>query len=57
MVVVDDLNDKSSNWYEHDKTTYEGSKIDIVTLELVHVLGNSSSCIDLIFTPHQILVI
>ena len=30
-VVLGDFNTKSSNWYKHDKTTYEGSKIDAVT--------------------------
>ena len=30
-VVLGDFNTKSSNWYKHDKTTYEGSKIDAET--------------------------
>ena len=29
LVVLSDFNVKSSNWYKHDKTTYEGSKTDI----------------------------
>ena len=33
MVVPGDFNIKSSNWYKHDKTTYESSKIDVVTLQ------------------------
>ena len=60
-----DFNSKSSNWYKHNKTTYEGSKIDAVTLqlglqqlakELTHILGDSPSCIDSIFTSHTSLV-
>ena len=31
LVVLGDFNVKSSNWYKHDKTTYEGSKIDAIT--------------------------
>ena len=30
-VVLGDFNTKSSNWYKHDKATYEGSKMDAVT--------------------------
>ena len=64
-VVLGDFNTKSLNWYKHDKTTYKGSKIDAVTSqfalqqlikELTHILGNCSSYIDLIFTPHPSLV-
>ena len=29
--VLGDFNTKSSNWYKHDETKYEGSKIDSVT--------------------------
>ena len=54
-VVLGDFNTKSSNWYKHDQTTYEGSKMDAVTSQFglqqlikepTHILGNSSSCID-----------
>ena len=31
LVLLSDFNVKSSNWYKHDKTTYEGSKIDAIT--------------------------
>ena len=60
-VALGDFNNKSSNWYKHDKTTYEGSKMDAVNSQFglqqlikepTHILGNSSSCIDLIFTYH-----
>ena len=62
-VVLGDFNIKSSNWYKHDKTAV--SKIDAVTSQFglqqlikepSHILGNSSSCIDLIFTCHPSLV-
>ena len=65
-VVLGDFNTKSSNWYKHYKATYQGSQIDAVTSqfglqqlikELTHILGNYSSCIDLIFTLHSSLVI
>ena len=64
-VVLGDFNTKSPNWYKHDQTTYKGSKIDAVTSQFclqqlikepTHILGNSSSCIDLIFTSHPSLV-
>ena len=51
-VVLGDFNTKSSNWYKHDKTTYERSKIDAVfpqfglqqlIKEATHILGKSSS--------------
>ena len=30
-VILGDFNAKSSNWYKHDTTTYECSKIDAIT--------------------------
>ena len=50
-VVLGYFNTKSSNWYKHDKTTYEGYKIDAVTF--LQQLQQFSCCIDLIFTSHQ----
>ena len=64
-VVLGDFNAKSSLWFKSDKTTYEGSKIDGITStfglqqkinELTHIIGDSSSCIDLIFTSPRNLV-
>ena len=64
-VVLGDFNTKSSNWYKHDKTISDGSKIDVLTSQFglqqlikepTHILGNSSSCIDLIFISHPSLV-
>ena len=31
IVILGDFNSKSSNWYKHDKTTYDGSKIEATT--------------------------
>ena len=64
-VVLGDFNAKSNIWFEGDKTTYEGSKIDGITStfglqqiinEPTHIIGDSSSCIDLIFTSQPNLV-
>ena len=66
IVILGDFNAKSSNWYKHDKTTYEGSKIEAITSQFglkqliqepAHILSNSSSCIDLLFTSQPNLVI
>ena len=59
IVILGDFNAKSSSWFKHDTTTYEGSKIDAITSQFglkqliqepTHTLTDSSSCIDLIFT-------
>ena len=59
IVVLGDFNVESSNWYKHEKTTYKGSKIDAITFQFGfqklikepnHILTDSSSCIDLLFT-------
>ena len=51
IVVLGDFNVKSENWYKHDKTLYEGAKIDAITIqiglqqtikELTHILDNLS---------------
>ena len=64
-VVLGDFNTKSSNWYKHNQTTQESSKIDTATSQFglkhlikepIYIFGNSSSCIDLIFTSHPSLV-
>ena len=64
-VVLSDFNVKTSLWYNNNITTYEGSKIDGVTSQFgleqiikepTHIIGNSSSCIDLIFTNQPNLV-
>ena len=64
-VVLGDFNAKSNLWFKGDKTTYEGSKIDGITStfglqqminEPTHIIGDSSACIDLIFTSQPNLV-
>ena len=58
MVVPGDFNSKSSNWYNKDITSNEGRKIEAVTShslhqkinEPTHILNNSSSCFELIFS-------
>ena len=66
IVVPGDFNIKSKNWYTNDKTTTENGKIEFVTSqygphqiinEATHVLGNSSSYLDLIFTSQPNLVV
>ena len=65
VVAIEDFNARSSSWYINDKSNYEGTKIDClasehdlkqVINEPTHLLENSSSCIDLIFTSQQNLV-
>ena len=66
IVIPGEFNAKSSNWYEHDMTRYKGSKINAITSQFglkqliqgpTHVLNDSSSCIDLIFTSKPNFVI
>ena len=53
------------SWYTNDSTNFEGSKIDFLTSSFgfhqiinkpTHILNNSSSCNDLIFTTQPNLV-
>ena len=64
--MIGDFNTKSSNWYLNDITSFEGSQIEFLASQFVvsqviteptHILGNSKSCIDLIFTlqPNMIM--
>ena len=66
LAVIGNFNDKHSNWYNNNKTSFEGNKIENVASELAlhqiineptHILPNSSSCIDLIFTSQPNMVI
>ena len=59
VVVVGDFNVKSNNWYCCDKSSLEGDTFDTITKqyglhqiirEPTHILDNTSSCINLIFT-------
>ena len=65
IVAIGDFNAKITNWYKNDTTSYEGLKIEAITSqfglhqlinELTHLTGNSSLCIDLIFTSQPNLV-
>ena len=59
LVVLGDFNAKLSQWHDKDGSTSEGISVESVTLQFGlhqiineprHILENSSSCIDLIFT-------
>ena len=65
VIALGDFNTKLSQWYKNDKTTTEGSKIANLTSQYglkqiinqpTHILNNSSSCIDLLFTSQANLV-
>ena len=65
MVLLGDFNAKCTNWYKHDKKNFEGIAIENtssqcglyqVINEPTHILENSSSCIDLIFTTQPKLI-
>ena len=65
MVVVSDFNVKLNSWYANDSPNIEGSKFYILTSsygfnqiikEPTHIVNNSSSWIDLIFTSQSNLV-
>ena len=59
MVLTGDFNAKSKNSYKNDKYSFEENIIENVTSQLglqqvikepTHILVNSSSCFNLIFT-------
>ena len=59
MTPIGDFRAKSKNWYNQNKTSFKGKTIESITSQLAlyqlinehtHLLENSSSCIDLIFT-------
>ena len=64
MTTIGDA--KSKNWYSQDKTSFGGKTIESITSQFglyqlinepAHLLENSSSCIDLIFTSKTNLVV
>ena len=64
--IIGDFNAKSCNWNSHDKTRFEGGTIESITSQFglhqlinepTHLLENSSSCIDLIFTSQPNIVV
>ena len=59
LVVLGDFNAKPSQWHDKDSSTSEGISVENITSQFglhqiinepTHILENSSSCIDLIFT-------
>ena len=64
-MLIRDLNDKSKNWFCHDKSSHKGNAIKNVRVQFGlqqiikgprHVSNTSSSCIDLIFTSQADLI-
>ena len=64
-IILGDFNARSKSWWQNDVTSNEGTKIDALTSyhglhqlisQPTHLLANSSSCIDLIFTDQPNLV-
>ena len=61
VVVIGDFNVKSNNWYCRDTvdtvdTTTKQYGFHQVIREQIHILDNTSSCIDLIFTSQPNLI-
>ena len=65
-VILADFNERSRPWWSDDTASYEGSHIDSLTTtygfhqlisDPTHLLPNSSSCIDFIFTDQPNLVV
>ena len=66
IAILGDFNARLSNWWNEDITTIEGTHIDSLAsenglkqmiTEPTHILHNSSSCIDLIFTDQPNLMV
>ena len=65
-LILGNFNAKSSSWWKEDRTTTEGSQLEALTSlhnfhqlisEPTHILPNSNSCIDLIFTDQPNLAV
>ena len=65
IVLIEDLNAKSKNWYSRDKTSHEENEIENVTAQFglqqiikepTHISNTSSSCTDLIFMSQPNLI-
>ena len=65
-VMIGDFNAKSKDWSSNDITNFEGTEVDFFTSQFgllqvikepIHILENSRSCIDLIFTSQPNMVI
>ena len=64
--TIGGFNAKSCNWYSHDKTSFKSRTIESISSQFglhqlinepIHLLQNSSSCIDLIFTLQPNIVV
>ena len=64
--IIGDFNAKSCSWYSHNKINFKGSTIESTTSQFglhqlinepTHLLQNSSSYIDLIFTSQPNIVV
>ena len=65
VLITGDFNIRSTNWWKNDLSASEGTQVDSLTTSYglsqiisdpTHILPNSSSCIDLIFTNQPNLV-
>ena len=65
ILLFSDFNAKSKTWFINDQSSREGTQLESLTLlygmkqliaEPTHVLENSSSCIELIFTNQPNLI-
>ena len=64
ILLLGDFYARMQGWYQKDITTFKGCKINIATsqfslsqiIEPTHILSNSASCINLIFTSQSNLV-
>ena len=65
VLITGDFNVRSTNWWKNDLSTSEGTQVDSLTTshdlrqiisDPTHILTNSSSCIDLIYTNQPNLV-
>ena len=65
VIALGDFNAKLCQWYKNDKTTTEGSKVANLSSQYglkqiinqpIHILNNSSSCIDLLFASQPNIV-
>ena len=63
--MIGDFNAKSKQWCKIDKTSFKGSQLQLLTSKFVllqiitkptHILENSRSCIDLLFTSQPNMV-
>ena len=65
-LILEDFNARSPTWWDDDKISIEGTWLDALSSfhglhqlikETTHLMQNSASCIDLIFTNQPNLVI